>query len=68
MRVDCEEVIRGTDRGGQKICGGTLAYRNQIAVEVVFVCSTHTFHENVCCTVCLDSAGFCDSEIVNIGC
>ena len=56
---------------GQKICGGgggvTLALRNQISVKYVFVCSTHTFHKNICFTVCFNSAGFCDSAMVNIG-
>ena len=68
VRGDCKQVIRGTNRGGQKICWGTLVYRNQISVEFVFVCSTHAFHKNVCFTVCLNSSGFCDSEIVNTGC
>ena len=58
----------GADRGGQRICEReTLAYRNQKFVKSVFVCSTHTFHKNICCTVCLNSTGFCDSTMVNIG-
>ena len=48
--------------------GGALAYRNQISVKSVFVSSTHTFHKNVCFTVYLNSAGFCDSAMVNISC
>ena len=66
---DCPPV-RGDRLGGQKICGGggTLAYRNQISVKSVFVCSTHTFHKNVCFTVCLNSAEFYDSAMVNVGC
>ena len=62
----------GADRGGGRyggaknlLRGGTLAHRNQISV---FVCTTHTFHQNVCFTVCLNSTGCCDSAMVNVGC
>ena len=61
----------GADRGGQIwrgkkiVAGGTLAHRNQISV---FVCTIHTFHKNVCFTVCLNSTGCCDSAMVNVGC
>ena len=59
----------GGQIGGTKnLWGGTLAYRNQISVKSVFVCSTHTFHKNVCFTVCLNSAEFYDSAMVNVGC
>ena len=63
-RGDCEQVMRGT----KNLSGGTLAYRNQISVKSVFVCSTHICHKNICYTVCLNSTGFCDSAMVNIGC
>ena len=68
IRGDLEQVMRGTDRGDRKFVGGTLGYRNQISIKSVFVCSTRTFHKNICFTVCLNSAGFCDSAVVNIGC
>ena len=60
---DREQVMRGDRWGGTKnLWGETLTYRNQI------VCSTHTFHKNICFTVCLNFTGFCDSAMVNIGC
>ena len=67
---DREQVMRGADRGAKNLWGegGTLAYRNQISVKSVFACSTHNFHKNICFTVCLNSAGFFDSALVNIGC
>ena len=73
MGGDCppndEQVMRETDRGDKKfVGGGTLAYRNQISLKSVFVCSAHTFHKSICFIVCLNSAGFCDSAVVNIGC
>ena len=55
-------------RGDLGLWWGTLAYRNQISVKPIFVCSTHTFHKNVCFTVCLNSTGVCDSAMVNVGC
>ena len=36
------------------------------SVKSVFVLSTHTFHKNVCFTVCLNSAVFFDSAMVNL--
>ena len=38
--------------------GGTLASRNQISVKSVFVYSIHTFHKNICFTICLNTAEF----------
>ena len=65
VRGDCEQVMRGDKK---VVGGGTLSYRNQLSVKSVFVCSTHIFHNNICYTVCLNSAGFCDSAMVNVGC
>ena len=63
----------GHEQGGQvggakNLWGGTLAYRNQISVKSDSACSTHTFSKNVCFIVYLNSAGFCDSAMANIGC
>ena len=69
MRWDREQVMRGDREGGTKnLWGETLVYRNQISVKSVVVCSSHTFHKNICFTVSLNSPRFCDSAVVNIAC
>ena len=68
VRGDCEQVMRGDRWGDKKFVGGEFGLKKSNICKIHFVCSTHTFHKNICFTVCLNSAEFCDSAMVNIGC
>ena len=69
MRGDHEQVMRGDRYWGTKnLWGGDFGLQKSNIYKIHFCMFNTYFHKNICFTVCLNSAGFCDSAVVNIGC
>ena len=58
----------GSDRWDKKLVGGDFGLQKSNICKIRFCMFNIYFHKNICFTVFLNSAGFCDSAMVNIGC